>query len=173
MPVFTSGGSAVGTGEINNGAIINEDINANAAIDQKKFASPVLVKATKSANQALSLAPALLTFDTEVTDVDNAFASSVYTSPRAQTVRVMVNVYITDTDSTPRHLILQIRVNGSVVRQIAASTSSAAGDPSGIAITDVITLANTNTLDIYLAGTDASHSAVGGAAFTCLTIESA
>ena len=38
MPVFTGGGSAVGSAEINDGAIVNADVNAAAAIAQSKIA---------------------------------------------------------------------------------------------------------------------------------------
>lgn len=42
MPVFTGGGSNVGSAEINDGAIVNADINANAAIGMSKLAAPPL-----------------------------------------------------------------------------------------------------------------------------------
>ena len=41
MPVFTGGGSAVGSAEINDGAIVNADVNAAAAIALTKLAGLV------------------------------------------------------------------------------------------------------------------------------------
>lgn len=66
MPVFTSGGGQVSSAQINDGAIVNADINANAAIALSKLAS----------------LPLSLIHDETFSDTDTTIASAAFTSKK-------------------------------------------------------------------------------------------
>lgn len=170
MGIFQSGGASVGSAGIIDGAIVNADINAAAAIARTKLANPLLLKVTKSANQTLG-AMAVVTFDTEAIDVDAAFASNLYTSPRAQTVRIIANLHLSNAESTARFCVGEIRVNGAAVRTNSEAFGGANPSNGGITIVETVTLAQGDTVDVRASSNSTSQSVVGGAAFSSLVIE--
>lgn len=172
MGIFQSGGSQVGSAQITDNSIVNADINSAAAIARTKLANPLLLKVRKSSNQTLG-AMAVVTFDTEVTDVDNAFASNLYTSPRAQTVKIIANLQISNAESTVRSLLAELRLNGAAIRTQGACTNGENPGQSGITIVETVTLAQNDTIDLRASSTGTSQAVVSGAAFSSLTIESA
>lgn len=66
MPVFTSGGGQVGSAQINDGSIVNADINTNAAIALSKLAS----------------LPLSLIHDETFTDTDTTIASATFAAKK-------------------------------------------------------------------------------------------
>lgn len=170
MPIFTGGGSQVGSAQINDDSIVNADINSAAAIARTKLAGPLLLKVRKSANQALGVM-AVVTFDTEVVDVDNAFASNTYTSPRAQNVRIIANLHLSNAESTARFCVAELRVNGNAVRTNSTVFAGTNPSNSGITIVETLALAQGDTVDLRASSNAGSQAVVGGAAFSSLTIE--
>lgn len=171
MPFFTGGGSSVTTANIVDGTIVNNDINATAGIQRRKLESAVLVKATKSAGQALG-AMAKVTFDTEVTDTENAFAASTFTAPRAMNVLIMVVLPNDSNADTVRDGIIAIRKNGAEVRRVGSSMSGGQDHVNGGMLMEAQTLAINDTIEIYAQSADAGdvQNIISGATGACLTI---
>lgn len=168
MPVITSGGSLVTSQSIVNGTITNEDINAGAAIAPAKLSDGLVLKVRKSSAQTLG-ANAQITFDTEVVDTLSAFASNVFTAPRAMRLLAVLNVPITTNESTIRACEAAIRVNSSALRYNGCLTGDAAGKNGGITVIELLSLAQNDTVDATVVGT-ASQTAAGGSTGTSLTL---
>lgn len=169
MGFFTGGGSQVGSAQINDNSIVNADINSAAAIERRKLASGLVLRVTKSANQALG-AEAQITFDTEAVDTLTAFASNVFTAPRAMNVIVVLNAHMTSGGSSVREGSVAVRKNGAVVRICGWSSGDTGGGLYGATVVEVLTLAQNDTIDCVATSNGAEQALVSGATATTLTV---
>lgn len=169
MPVFTSGGSQVGSEQINDDSIVNADINSAAGIERRKLADGLLVKATATSNAAFS-SQAQVVFDVEVVDTLNAFSSNAFTAPRDMEVLVIVNLPIAQGGSTDRNAIVELHVNGTAVRRCGGGVPGGTSSTAGMNLIEKLTLAENDVLDVEVSASGAGLSLIGGSNNRCLTI---
>lgn len=113
-------------------------------------ADKAIVRAYKSdSNLTLTTAFAKVTFGTEVFDVGENFASSTFTAPRAGKYLLSAICGGASIDSSSRVSTIAIYKNGVLASQAHASKIQQSSSLGGIAITDLLDLAEGDTVEIY------------------------
>lgn len=159
MPLAQSGGSNVGSSQIIDGAIVNADINAAAAIDLSKIAFSGASVAT-AGGSITSNATATVAWNTENYDTDtyhdNVTNNSRLTVPSTGKYLITCSINLSSSQALI-HTALLLRVDGTtnIGRQYTYATDAATTAPvnsaNGVNLSVVISLTAGQYVEALLA----------------------
>ncbi len=133
--------------------------------------SKARVRAYKSAgNQTISTPLTKVTFESESYDVNSNFASSTFTAPRTGYYQITASSDGTSGSSTARGITIAIYKNGTVYSSLSNAMTANSAAPTGINISDTLSLAASDTIEIYLVVNADNVTLLSGERYTFITI---